>query len=78
MMNVAPTGPQNSYEVVRGFSSDFLSTTVEEVIGGGRRGGDRVAITIHKGKQDASHDLHEFSTLIFPNVTWLCLSDLLF
>ena len=32
-MSVAPIGPQNSYEVVRGFSSDFLSTAVEEAIG---------------------------------------------
>ena len=37
-MKVAPRGPQNSYEVVRGFSSDFLSTTVEEAIGEGGGG----------------------------------------
>ena len=35
MISAAPIGPQNSYEVVRGFNSDFFSTAVEEVIGGG-------------------------------------------
>ena len=46
MISVAPMGPQNSYEVVRGFSSDFLSTAVEEAIGEvGKRGGEVVAIS---------------------------------
>ena len=35
VINAAPVGPQNSYEVVRGFNSDFLSTAVEEAIGEG-------------------------------------------
>ena len=35
--SVAPIGPHNSYEVVCGFSSDFLSTAVEEAIRGGGR-----------------------------------------
>ena len=46
VMSAAPRGPPNSYEVVRGFNSDFFSTTVEEVMVEGGRDGDRVAITM--------------------------------
>lgn len=45
VMNAAPGGPQNSYEVVRGFSSDFFSTTAEGVMVGGGGVGGWVAIT---------------------------------
>lgn len=41
-MSVAPRGPQNSYEVVLGFSSDFFSTTAEGTIVEGGGVGDLV------------------------------------
>jgi hypothetical protein len=61
VIKVAPIGPQNSYEVVRGFNSDLFSTAVEDDIGEGGGGSDSVAIghriEIHKRDLDASHDL---------------------
>ena len=60
VISAAPIGPQNSYEVVRGFNSDFFSTAVEEVIGEGGEWWPRVD---HQSKwsdmhvNDPSHDL---------------------
>jgi len=72
MMNVAPRGPQNSYEVVRGFSSAFFSTTAEgAIVEGGGVGG-----LVWRDVQDAS-DLSRMSDRGRGTCCRLCPTDIL-